>query len=67
MQSVDLHGIKHVEVSDIIIECCMTYDIPFIVITGQSPEMKRIVQRVANDYNLKVRDSVINPGRVVVG
>jgi len=66
MQSVDLHGVRHEDVPNVLIECCATYETPFIVITGNSPEMKRIVSRVASRFNLKVRDAVDNPGRVIL-
>lgn len=66
MRSIDLHGVKHQDVPDILIECCATYETPFIVITGDSPEMKRIVSRVASRFNLKVRDAINNPGRVIL-
>ena len=67
MQTIDLHGYRHSEVADIIIECCMIWDTPFIVITGNSLPMKRLVRDAAKQFNLNVRDSVNNPGRVVVG
>ncbi len=66
MQSVDLHGIRHSEVPDIIIECCAMYDTPFVVITGNSNRMKRIVRDTAAQFNLKVKDAINNPGRVVI-
>ncbi len=66
MQSVDLHGVKHREVSSIMTRCCSEFDIPFIVITGNSPQMKRIVSAVAQSFGLHVRDAINNPGRVVV-
>lgn len=66
MQSVDLHGVRHEDVPSVLIECCTAYETPFIVITGNSPEMKRIVSRVASRFNLKVRDAVDNPGRVIL-
>jgi len=66
VRSIDLHGVKHQDVPDILIECCATYETPFIVITGDSPEMKKIVSRVASRFNLKVRDAINNPGRVIL-
>ena len=66
MQKVDLHGVKHSDVPDIIIECCVAWDTPFIVITGNSFVMKRIVRDIAAQFGLKVRDSVENTGRVIV-
>ena len=66
MQSVDLHGVQHREVSSIMARCCSEFDIPFIVITGKSSQMKRIVSAVAQSFGLRVRDAIDNPGRVVV-
>lgn len=67
MQTIDLHGVKHKDVPKVIINCCATWDTPFIAITGNSVSMKRIVRDTAQQFGLKVRDSVNNPGRVVVG
>ena len=47
-------------------KCCCEYDTPFIVITGDSPQMKRIVAAVAENFGLTVRDTINNPGRVIV-
>jgi|TARA_B100000686_G_C16103758_1_gene624562 hypothetical protein len=66
VQSVDLHGIRHKDASDLLVRCCSEYDIPFLVITGKSPQMKKIVAAVARSFDLSVRDSIDNPGRVVV-
>ena len=63
---VDLHGLRHKDVSDTIIRCCSEYDIPFVVITGNSHQMKKIVAAAAAQMGLKDRDSVENPGRVVI-
>ena len=54
------------KVSEIITNCCYEYDTPFIVITGKSAQMKRIVAAVADNFGLSVRDAIDNPGRVVV-
>ncbi len=66
MKTIDLHGIKHEHVADIIIDACAKYDIPFVVITGRSEQMKRIVSFAAAKFKLAIRDTVDNPGRVVV-
>ena len=57
---------RYNEVSEIITNCCCEYDTPFIVITGKSPQMKRIVAAVADNFGLVARDTIDNPGRVVV-
>lgn len=66
MKTIDLHGIKHEHVTDVIIDACAKYDIPFVVITGRSEQMKRIVSFAAAKFRLSVRDTVDNPGRVIV-
>ncbi len=66
MRSVDLHGVRYRDVSDIMIRCCSEYDTPFVVITGKSAQMKRVVAAVADTFGLSVRDTIDNPGRVVV-
>ena len=66
MKAIDLHGMRYSEVSAIITDCCYEYDTPFIVITGKSVQMKRIVAAVADNFGLSVRDAIDNPGRVVV-
>ena len=66
MKAIDLHGVRYQQVSEIITKCCCEYDTPFIVITGKSPQMKRIVAAVADNFGFSVRDTIDNPGRVVV-
>tara|TARA_B100000287_G_C20002775_1_gene531291 strand:- start:89 stop:301 length:213 start_codon:yes stop_codon:yes gene_type:complete len=63
---IDLHGFKHENVTDFIIEACAKYDPPFIVITGKSTQMKKIVSFAAARFKLSVRDTIDNPGRVIV-
>lgn len=66
MSIIDLHGIKHEDVSDIIIDACSKNETPFMVITGRSSRMKRIVSFAVAKFSLTIRDAVDNPGRVVV-
>ena len=40
---IDLHCVKHQDVKDIMIDACSKRDTPFVVITGNSSIMKRIV------------------------
>jgi len=63
---IDLHGIKHENVTNVVIDACSKCDIPFIIITGRSDQMKRIVSIAASKFNLLVRDAIDNPGRVIV-
>ena len=66
MVKVDLHGVLYEDVATIMEWACSQHETPFIVITGNSPEMKRQVSRACKTFNLSVRDSIDNPGRVVI-
>lgn len=66
MKKIDLHGVRHKDVERLIIAACATMDSSFVVITGQSSEMKRLVSEAAKKMDLRVRDSIENPGRVIV-
>jgi hypothetical protein len=66
MKVIDLHGVRHEDVTDVIIEACSECGVPFIVITGKSSQMKRIVSFAAAKFNFTVRDAINNPGRVIV-
>ena len=66
MEAIDLHGVRYQQVSEIVTKCCCEFDTPFIVITGDSLQMKRIVAAVADNFGLKVRDTINNPGRLII-
>jgi hypothetical protein len=66
MEIIDLHGFRHREVSTIVSKSCSECDIPFIVITGKSSQMKKIVAAVARSFGLSTRDVIDNPGRVII-
>tara|TARA_R100000152_G_C6729193_1_gene154119 strand:+ start:89 stop:310 length:222 start_codon:yes stop_codon:yes gene_type:complete len=66
MKTIDLHGVRHDDATKLITDACAKNETPFIVITGQSAYMKRIVSSAAAQFDLKVRDTIDNPGRVVV-
>lgn len=66
MKLIDLHGIRHADVESILIDACSKYEIPFIVITGKSQKMKEVVARAVTHFGLHIRDSVDNPGRIII-
>ena len=66
MTSIDLHGVRYKDVAAILERACSELDVPFVVITGNSPDMKRQVSSVCASFNLSVRDTINNPGRVLV-
>ena len=64
---IDLHGLKHEQVTDILIDSCFKYETPFIVITGHSSKMKTIVEDVVVKYfNLNVREMIGNKGCLII-
>ena len=66
MTRIDLHGVRYKDVPVILEKACSELDVPFVVITGNSPAMKREVSRVCATFNLSVRDAIDNPGRVLI-
>ena len=66
MVTIDLHGVKHEPVESIMVGVCAEHATPFIVITGNSPQMKKLVAKAVNNFGLSIRDAINNPGRVVV-
>lgn len=66
MRVIDLHGIRHKDVSDVMCRCCSEYDTPFIVITGNSNNMKKIVLAIVENFGLTVREAIGNSGRLII-
>ncbi len=68
MKSLDLHGVRHMEVERLVENFVLLEDFPVRIITGNSPGMRNIVWAVLkrhqmgwcyeNDYNL---------GSIIVG
>ncbi len=70
VKSLDLHGIKHENVSRIIDSFLGHHikrkTIEVSIITGNSEPMKSIVHSVLKDYRLTSEQSIINPGKIIV-
>lgn len=63
---IDLHGVKHEHVESIVYSACIEHEAPFIVITGKSDTMKRLVASAVKSMGYTIRDAYDNPGRVVI-
>ncbi len=67
---LDLHGIKHGQVFKTVDKFVGrhiqkgTNEVCFI--TGNSPKMKMLVERVLDEYELYAEESILNPGKLVV-
>lgn len=70
MNKIDLHGIKHENVSrhlDVFFWEMMQKGVGSVeVITGISERMKKLVFDSCNDYNFQVIENPINPGSLFV-
>jgi hypothetical protein len=47
-------------------KCCSEYDTPFIAITGNSNNMKKIVQAIAENFGLTAIEAIGNSGRLII-
>lgn len=50
METLDLHGIKHQEVDEIVRSFLNFIELPCQIITGNSMEMKNIVRKIVEEY-----------------
>ena len=66
MRVIDLHGVRHKDVYGLLEKPCINDDIPFIVITGNSNTMKKIVTQIVATFGLHTKERLGNSGRLVV-
>ena len=66
MRVIDLHGVRHKDVYGLLEKPCINDDIPFIVITGKSDTMKKIVTQIVATFGLHTKERLGNSGRLVV-
>jgi DNA-nicking Smr family endonuclease len=68
--TLDLHGVRHKDVfrkvDTFIGAHLMDNSRTLFIITGRSPEMKKIVNKILVDYNMEAKDTFTNPGVVTV-
>ena len=66
MKVIDLHGIRHKDVYGLLEKPCVEDDIPFVVITGKSSTMKKIVTQIVATFGLHTKEKLGNSGRLIV-
>ncbi len=66
MKVIDLHGVRHKDVYGLLEESCVDGDTPFVVITGKSDTMKKIVTQIVATFGLHAKEKLGNSGRLVV-
>ena len=50
METLDLHGVKHHQVDEIVRSFLNFIDLPCQVVTGNSHQMKQIVKNIVKEY-----------------
>ena len=66
MKVIDLHGVRHKDVYGLLEQTCSQDDIPFVVVTGKSDIMKKIVTQIVATFGLYTREKLGNSGRLIV-
>ena len=66
MKVIDLHGARYKDVYGLLEKLCVCGETPFVVITGKSTAMKKIVSEIAKTFDLCAREQMGNSGRMVV-
>ena len=66
IKEIDLHGIKHHQVIDMVENFVLTNEPPLRIITGQSIKMKEIVIRVLEEHKFNYAIPFFNQGVVMI-
>ena len=68
MIELDLHGLTHEEVWDVVENFVLmnSEDLPLRIITGHSDRMKDLVRGVLDSYNFSYESPAHNSGEIVV-
>ena len=66
MKEIDLHGVGHKDIYGLLEKPCVEDDVPFVVITGNSSTMKKIVTQIVATFGLYTMDKLGNSGRLIV-
>jgi len=69
MKELDLHGIKHEDVEDLV-NCFINRNfniLPIVIITGNSADMQHIVKKIVHSHHLKIEPtSYVNLGSYII-
>lgn len=67
MKTIDLHGVRHEDVEDKLIEFFAFTDPPFRVITGHSEFMQEVARKIVNTFEYSCHgESDYNLGSLIV-
>ena len=66
MKELDLHGVSHYDVRDVVENFILMNDPPFRVITGYSERMRNLTQNMLDKHRLKHYIPAHNAGEIIV-
>jgi hypothetical protein len=66
MKELDLHGLSHYDVKDVVENWVLMNEPPLRIITGNSNTMKQLVHEILNQHNMKFYMPAHNEGETVV-
>ena len=66
MKELDLHGLKHYDVRDVVENFILMNDTPFRIITGRSDKMKELVETILKKHKFQYHTPAHNPGEIIV-
>ncbi len=61
-RTLDLHGVKHAEVPEVLMRFLNFVELPCKIITGDSEEMIEIVKKIIKTYDWRCYNDLVNRG-----
>jgi hypothetical protein len=66
LKELDLHGVSHYDVRDVVENFILMNDTPFRIITGYSERMRNLTQNTLNKHRLQYYIPAHNAGEIIV-
>jgi len=66
MKELDLHGVSHYDVRDVVENFILMNDPPFRIITGLSERMRNLTQNMLDKHKFKYNTPAHNSGEIIV-
>lgn len=66
MKELDLHGLKHYDVKDVVENFVLMNEAPFRIITGKSEKMKELVESILKEHKFQFYTPAHNSGEIIV-
>lgn len=66
MKELDLHGVSHYDVKDVVENFILMNNPPIRIITGLSDQMRKLTQEVLKKHKYEFYTPAHNPGEIIV-